>query len=496
MTAKPDAEPAAKPAAKSAANSAAEPSRFSRSRLFRSTAFRLTLLYMGVFAVFATAALGYVAWNARRLIEDQIRQTIDAEITGLSEQFRQGGIRRLIVVIEQRARGPGASLYLVTTPFGERLAGNVEQVPVGLLDRAGESEIPYTRSSEDQSGARDATAIVRVYVLPAGFRVLVGRDASERDRLRAVVRRAGGWALGVVLLLGVLGGFVIARRILKRVDDMSEKTLSIMSSDLTDRLPVSGNGDELDRLAINLNTMLDRITVLMGGLRQVSDNIAHDLKTPLTRLRNRADGALRPNASVDDMRLALEGVTEDADNLIRVFNALLMIARLEAGQARETMAPFDASAACEGVAELYEALADEAGATLASDIQPGVMAIGNRELVGQALSNTVDNALKYGRPADGSAATVTLSMRREADRVIFSVADRGPGIPPEQRQQALERFGRLDASRSQPGFGLGLSLVKAVADIHDGTLELKDNGPGLVVVLTIPAAVSREPHGT
>ncbi len=462
-----------------------------RSRLFRSTAFRLTLLYMGVFAVFATAALGYVAWNARRLIEAQIRQTIDAEITGLAEQFRQGGIRRLVLSIEQRARGPGASLYLLMTPFGERLAGNVEQVPPGLLDQGGENEIPFARSGEDYQGARPTIAIVRVYMLPAGFRLLVGRDASERDRMREVVRRAGGIALAVVLTLGILGGFVIARRILKRVDAMSATTLSIMESDLKSRLPVAGNGDELDRLAINLNTMLDRIAVLMGGLRQVSDNIAHDLKTPLTRLRNRADEALRPNAGPEDMRRALEGVTDDADNLIRVFNALLMIARLEAGQARETMAPFDASALASGVAELYEALAEEAGAELSCEIEAGVSLLGSRELIGQALSNMLDNALKYGQPADGSPARVTLSLHRSLDEVIFAVADRGIGIPQEQRAKAVERFGRLDASRSKPGFGLGLSLCNAVARIHGGRLELQDNAPGLKVFLAVPGGADR-----
>jgi signal transduction histidine kinase len=457
-----------------------------RSRLFRSTAFRLTLLYMGAFAVFAAAGLGYVAWNARQLIEAQIRQVIDAEITGLSEQFRQGGIRRLVRVIEQRSRAPGASLYMLATPFGERLAGNVEQAPAGLLDRIGEQEISYSRSEEDAPGARHAVAVVRVYVLPGGFRVLVGRDAGERDRLRHVVLRAGGLALGVLLALGLLGGFVIARRILSRVDAMSETTLGIMESDLAQRLKVTGAGDELDRLAASLNAMLDRIAVLMAGLRQVSDNIAHDLKTPLTRLRNRADEGLRAAASPEEMRKALEGVTEDADNLIRVFNALLMIARLEAGQAREAMAPFDASAAAASVAELYEALAEDAGATLKVRIEPGVMALGNRELIGQALSNLVDNALKYGRRSDGAPAEITLSLARKDGRAVFSVADRGPGIAPEHRARALERFGRLDASRTQPGFGLGLSLVSAVAKIHDGALELVDNAPGLDVVLSIP----------
>jgi signal transduction histidine kinase len=455
-----------------------------RSRLFRSTAFRLTLLYVVVFAVFATAALGYVAWNARRLIEDQIRQTIDAEITGLSEQFRQGGIRRLIAVIEQRSRQPGASLYLVTSPFGERLAGNLETVPVGTLDRAGESEMPFARPGDDSF--RPSFAIVRVYVLPAGFRVLVGRDASERDRLRRVVGRTGGLALLLVLGMGLIGGFVIARRILKRVDAMSATTQGILASDLKERLPTNGSGDELDRLAINLNAMLDRIGELMGGLRQVSDNIAHDLKTPLTRLRNRADAALRAQSTPDDMRRALEGVIEDADNLIKVFNALLMIARLEAGQVRETMETFDVSEMAASMAELYEASAEEAGAVITTSVEPGLTAHGSRELVGQALANLIDNALKYGAGAGGQVA-VAVSAARVADRVTLTVADRGLGIPADKRAEALKRFGRLDGSRSKPGFGLGLSLAAAVARIHDGELQLGDNQPGLMVMLSLPA---------
>jgi signal transduction histidine kinase len=455
-----------------------------RSRLFRSTAFRLTLLYVLVFGVFATAALGYVAWNARRLIEDQIRQTIDAEITGLSEQFRQGGIRRLIAVIEQRSRQPGASLYLVTSPFGERLAGNLETVPVGTLDRAGESEMPFARPGDE--AFRPSFAIIRVYVLPAGFRVLVGRDASERDRLRRVVGRTGGLALLVVLGMGLIGGFVIARRILKRVDAMSATTQGILASDLKERLPVSGSGDELDRLALNLNAMLERIGELMGGLRQVSDNIAHDLKTPLTRLRNRADAALRVQSTPDDMRRALEGVIEDADGLIKVFNALLMIARLASFQPRETMERFDVSEVATSVAELYEASAEEAGAVITTTIAPGLFAHGSRELVGQALANLIDNALKYGA-AEGAAATVAVSARSADGRILLSVGDRGPGIPAEKRAEALKRFGRLDGSRSKPGFGLGLSLAAAVARIHDGELQLGDHEPGLLVTLSLPA---------
>ncbi len=464
-------------------------------KLWRSTAFRLTMAYMVVFAIFAMFVLGYVAWNARRLIDDQIRSTIEAEIAGLSEQHRTGGLRRLIAVVDQRARAPGASLYLVVTPFGEKLAGNVDTLPPGLLDQPGEVEAPYSRagSGEDERGMH--RALIRVYMLPAGFRLLVGRDLEERMRLRHIIRRAGGWSLAMVLILGCLGGVVVARRVLARVDGMTDTARTIMEGDLQGRLSVAGTGDEFDRLALNLNAMLDRIGELMTGLRHVSDNIAHDLKTPLTRLRNRAEEALRTAQSKDDMRAALDGVIEEADNLIRVFNALLMIARLEAGQVREAMERVDVSAVAEGVGELYEPLAEDAGLTLETDIAPAVAVTGNRELIGQALSNLIDNALKYGQPPASGAAlgdapapppAISLSVSVAEGRALITVADRGPGIPEADRARVLERFVRLDGSRSRPGFGLGLALVAGVARLHHGELRLDDNAPGLKITLALP----------
>lgn len=454
-------------------------------KLMRSTGFRLTVVYMLIFALFATGILGYVAWNARRVIDDQIRSVIDAEITGLAEQNRIGGIRRLVAVIEQRSRAPGASLYLVASPFGERIAGNVSSLPLGILDEPGEVEVPYTR--EGDAGGGQHLALIRVYRLPGGFRLLVGRDLDERMRLRAAVRRAGGWSLLLVLVLGSIGGVVVMRRVLRRVDGMTETAERIMNGDLKGRLAVAGTGDELDRLALNLNAMLDRMGELMTGLRHVSDNIAHDLKTPLTRLRNRAEEALRGGKEQEELRAALDGVIEDADNLIRVFNALLMIARLEAGEVRESMAPVDGAELVESVGELYEPLAEDAGAALAVAAAPEATFTGNRELIGQALSNLIDNAIKYGRPAEGQGpAAVTLSLEAAGDHVAFVVADRGPGIPEEDRTRVLERFVRLDNARSRPGFGLGLALAAGVARLHGGSLTLDDNKPGLKAVLTLP----------
>lgn len=454
-------------------------------KLFRTTAFKLSLAYLAVFALCAFLALGYVAWNARAVLDDQIVSTIDAEINGLSEQYNSGGLRRLIGAVERRSKEPGASLYLVTTANGDHIVGNVASVPSAVLANPGQSEVSYGRG---EANAESHQAIVQVFTLPGGFRLLVGRDTDERDRLRAVIGRAFASSLGAVILLGIIGGYLAASRVLARVDAMTETTRAIMAGDLDGRLAVSGNGDELDRLATNLNRMLERIGELMRGMRDVSDNIAHDLKTPLTRLRNKADEALRGARSADELRAALEAVIEEGDGLIRVFNALLMIARLEAGSAHELMAPLDLGATARGVCELYEALAEDEGFSLQIHAEDGIVIAANRELIGQALANLVDNALKYGKPVDGGDRRIAISVRREDENARLEVADPGTGIPAEARERVLGRFVRLEESRSRPGFGLGLSLVNAVVRLHHGRLVLADNEPGLRVVMTFPLA--------
>jgi signal transduction histidine kinase len=267
-----------------------------------------------------------------------------------------------------------------------------------------------------------------------------------------------------------------------------------MIGDLSERLPVGRSGDELDRLAENLNAMLERIEALMAGLKEVSDNIAHDLKTPLTRLRNRAEEALAKSGGEADYRAALERTIEESDGLIRTFNALLMIARAESGQARGNMDDFDAADVANGIHELYEPLAEDDGMTLKVKTQAAPIH-GNRELISQALANLVENAIKYGKPAAQSAGTVvsmdarqiTIEAKREGDQVLLSVTDRGPGIPESDRKHVVERFVRLEASRTMPGSGLGLSLASAVATLHGGELRLGDAQPGLVVTLMLPA---------
>ena len=476
------------------------------AKLVRSTAFRMTLVYLLVFVLYAAALLAYFALNTGRLMTEQITETVDAEIAGLTEQYTIGGLRRLVLILENRSLRPGSSLYLVTAPTGQALAGNVGSLVPGVLDKSGWSEIIYRRLDEQETA--EHSALVRVTQLSGGFRLLVGRDLDERARMRDILTAAARGSIALVIVLGLAGGFFVTRRVLRRFDAMTETTQRIMAGDLAERLPVTGTGDELDRLATNLNDMLERIEALMRGLKEVSDNIAHDLKTPLTRLRNRCEEALRGARSEADYRAALDSMLEESAGLIRTFDALLMIARAESGHSRDNMIAFDAAEIVRGVGELYEPVAEEKGLALRVEAAEAVPIWGNRELLSQALANLVDNAIKYSRPNDlppgdsspgdslpgdaqpaeraGEAAEIVLAARPDRERVRISVADRGPGIAQADRARAVDRFVRLPQSGLEPGSGLGLSLAAAVARLHGGELLLEDNAPGLKAVIVLP----------
>ena len=459
-------------------------------KLIRTTAFRLTLVYLLLFALFAASLLGYFAWNTRRMITEQITDTVNSELSELSNQFAKGGLRGLVAAVEGRALRPGANLYLVTTPQGQGVAGNVASLEPGVMDHPGWAETFYKRLEETDT--KSHYALVKVSQLSGGFRILVGRDLEERRRLFGIVAKAAQWSVLIVVVLGLGGGIFVGRRVLRRIDAMTGTTQRIMAGDLSGRLPVGRSGDEIDRLAENLNAMLERIEALMAGLKEVSDNIAHDLKTPLTRLRNRAEEALAKSSNEGEYRAALERTIDESDGLIRTFNALLMIARAESGQARDNMTDFDAAEVAHGIHELYEPLAEDKGLTLEVAADPATIH-GNRELISQALANLVENAIKYGQPVaprpDGGVKSpdILIEAHREGDNVLLSVTDHGPGIPEADRERAVERFVRLEASRTQPGSGLGLSLASAVATLHGGDLRLADSQPGLRVTLVIPS---------
>ncbi|MFP4536871.1 MAG: sensor histidine kinase [Dichotomicrobium sp.] len=441
-----------------------------------------------MFAVAAALAMGYVYWQTSVFYARQLNETIGAEIRGLAEQYRLGGLPRLNEVVAQRSASAGAGLYLIADEDGERISGNFGSPSAELLQSSGRVQFPYRAPAP--GGSERRLAIGQIFTLPDGYRLFVGRDIEDRRELEQLFATAFLWGVGLIAVIGVLGGLLVSRVLLRRIGVVTDTSQRIMHGDLSQRVPITGTGDELDRLAGNLNTMFDRIEQLVNGLREVSDNIAHDLKTPLTRMRNRIDTALREAPDETAYRETLIQTIEEADELIRTFNALLSIARLEAGAQVEDFETFDLAALAGDAVELYEPVAESEGMaiSLAADAQARVTA--NRQLLAQATANLIDNAIKYARPeaGDGVSPAIAVRVERNGANIRLSVADNGPGIPPEQRERALKRFTRLESSRSRAGSGLGLSLVAAVARLHGGRVVLEDNQPGLRVVVSLPAA--------
>ncbi len=456
-------------------------------KLFRTTAFKLSLAYFVLFSFGAWMVLAGVGSRVEKVLDEEVAQTIDAEIARLTERYGEGGLRQLVASVERRARAPGGAIFLVTTHAGEFIAGNIISSPMIAADEGAMEETIYRRAGEDEELHHHALA--KLVILPGEFRLVVGHDIEDHRVLRHILRQGLGASLFWLALIGTLGGLLVANWMLERVDAMSAAARRIMAGDLDRRLETTGAGDELDRLADNLNAMLARIGQLMTGLREVSENIAHDLKTPLTRLRNRAEELSRDGSNLEETRAGLRAIIEESDGLIGVFEALLTIARAEAGQGGDNLVEIDVGGIAANIVELYEPLAEEQGARLRSDLEPGLVARGNRELLGQALVNLVDNALKYG--VGGKERTVLVSTRRIGQSIEICIADHGPGVPPQDRERVIGRFARLDNSRSFPGSGLGLSLVAAVARLHHGSLRLEDNEPGLRAVVSLPSIPSK-----
>ncbi|WP_137132772.1 HAMP domain-containing sensor histidine kinase [Rhizobium sp. FY34] len=466
----------------------------SKSRLrllFRSTAVRLSAIYIVLFAFCAAVLVVYVTAMSERLLAQQVREALTQEASDVRGAYDRGGINLLLRMMERRARQPGANLYVIASPTGEMLAGNVATVEPGVLDSEGWTGMPFRYEPFTETGPpRPHVATATVFFLDNGLRVMVGRDLGEPGRFRFIVRRALMVALAIMGFGALIIWFGIGRNALKRIDRMSAASTKIMAGDLSQRLPVGMSGDEFDRLSESLNSMLERIEKLNEGLRQVSDNIAHDLKTPLTRLRNKAADALSEDRE-EVRKLALEGIIGESDQLIRTFNALLMISRVEAGSMAAEMSAVDLSEISSDSAELYEPVAEEAGLCLVTEIEPGLTVQGNRELIGQAIFNLLDNAIKYAAGATGDQP-IRVSLAQSPQGLRLSIADSGPGIPANKREDVRKRFVRLDESRSKPGTGLGLSLVEAVMGLHGGRLELSathgDDAPvpGLTVTMVFP----------
>ncbi|MGH6989278.1 MAG: ATP-binding protein [Stellaceae bacterium] len=461
-------------------------------RLLRTNAFRLAALYMALFAVSVLALLAFIYFSTANFVERQAEETIGAEISGLEEEYHTGGLIGLIAAINSRATSERGEvpLYLLTDPRLHRIAGNLTGWPQTVPMKPGWVRFQV---SLPRHGHREIyPAMASVMVLKGDYRLLVGHDLRDAVVFRGRIERTLSLAALLTLALGLGGGILMTRNVLRRVEAVNRTSTSIIHGDYSERVPVTGSGDEFDQLAGNLNAMLDQIERLMLAMRQVTDNIAHDLRTPLSRLRARLEVTLLERPDVTRYGDALADTIAEADRLLVTFNALLSIAEAEAGARREGMAVVEIGELARSVAELYEPVAEEKDLALSIDIPASLKVRGDRHLLSQAIANLLDNALKYTE-----TGSVELALRRVAgeggrgDQVVIEIADTGPGVPAERREQVFDRFVRLEHSRSTPGNGLGLSLVRAVAKLHGGDIHLEDNAPGLRAIMVLPAAQER-----
>lgn len=437
---------------------------------------------MVLFATSVFILMGFIYWATAGYMSSQTDETIEAEIIGLAEQYQRQGLNGLISVIRERvARDPnGKSIYLFTARDFIKLAGNISKWP-----EDGEVQDGWLNFTLDEGlgwpTAESRPARARIFIVPGGLRLLVGRDVNDFMAVKELVERAINFGMAITFALAMLGGIMMSRSTSKRVELINQTSQNIMRGNLSLRIPDRGTNDEFDQLARNLNEMLDRIVHLMEGVRHVSDNIAHDLRTPLTRLRNQLENTLLTVDRDQDREQVGKSVAE-ADQLLATFNALLRIARLEVGDKVSNFKTFDLSELAQDAAELYEALAEDKQQKFSIMIESSVAIMGDRDLLFQTLCNLIDNAIKY-TPEGGE---IDISLTSNQNETFLSVADSGIGIPEEERERVFQRFYRVAKSRSLPGNGLGLSLVLAVMDLHQGKISLTDNEPGLRIELRFP----------
>ena len=451
------------------------------ARIFGSFTFRLALLYTLVFGVSVGGLFYFVFWTTSGFAERQMEATVNAEITSLGESYGGGGLAALILAVNRRA-SPNANrdgIYLLVDSLGTPLAGNLRNWPQPVET----DDLWINFTINDLRGAEPALADVRARQLldpGTGVRLLVGRDVREARDFRQLLLGSLNVGLAITLALGILGGFVFSRGVMGRVEAISRTCRRIMSGDLAQRVPVGGRNDEMSELAGSINAMLDQIERLMKGMRQVSESVAHDLRTPLTRLRSRLESAQRCTSDPAEREI-IEDALAAADSLLATFAALLRVARAEAGS-QSSFIELDLHAIAEDVADLYGPLAEDKGVSFVTRFEPGLTARGDPNLVAQALANLIDNAVKY---TDEGSVTAILTQQNGCP--AFIVADTGPGVPEAFKDKVLERLFRLEQSRTSPGSGLGLSLVAAVAKSHDLELKLDDNTPGLRVTVRFPS---------
>ena len=447
-------------------------------RFVRTTSFRLTLLYAALF--FASVLLLFAAmyWYGTGYIADQIDTTVSDEITEVRTHAGPGGLTPLQTTVAAYARqAPSGMYYLLQSASGGVLAGNVPGLSPVLGVR---SWPPHEDGGHFPVGIQSVRG--RGVRVDDGAYLFIGVDGTQLDEMREMIARAFLWGLAGTILLSLAGGTVMSLGLLRHVEAVSQTSRDIVAGDLSRRLPVRGSNDEFDHLAVSLNAMLERIEKLMAGLREVSSDIAHDLRTPLSRLRQRLERARRRSLTVDELHDALDHSIGDVDAILDTFAALLRIAQIEAHARTSDFASIDLTTMLDDMAETFQSVAEEHGQGIRAQIGTGLVVSGDIELLPQLFANLVENAIRHCP----RASIIRVAAREIAGSVEVTIADSGPGIPAELREKVFQRFYRLERSRTTEGTGLGLSLVAAIAHLHGAAIELSDNDPGLKVRLMFP----------
>jgi signal transduction histidine kinase len=441
-------------------------------RILQTSSFRLTLLYAALFGISLLILLGIVYGATGAYMSSSLDAAVDSDITELEDSLQIGGNGALTEEVKERVRQmpQGPMYYLLQDTNEEVVAGNIPPFHGG--DGRFDLKVPKSNSPSVAVRAHGITLSDHAYLM-------VGVDALPRREMQKLILRVFGWSSATTLMLAFAAGALMSGGLLRRIETISRTARDIMAGDFSRRIPVRGTGDELDHLVASLNAMLERNEAAMESLRQVSNDIAHDLRTPLTRLRQRLDLAQRRARSADEWRRAAEGCISEMDAILETFGGLLRIAQIESGMPTRRFAKVDLSELLRTVVEVYQPMAEEKEQPFTADIVAGLTVWGDRELLTQMIANVIENAMKHS-PTGASIGLVTSGS---SSTIAVAVSDNGPGIPAEERARVFQRFYRLERSRGTPGSGLGLSLVDAIAALHQMGIELTDNGPGLRVTL-------------
>jgi signal transduction histidine kinase len=446
----------------------------------RSSTFKLALICIAIFGTMVFALLGYVYWSTASYVRSRSDHAIAAELAILQKAYASAGRSGLIATMAQRLADQRfeGGVYLLADPSYAPLAGNLTDWPSAMKGSRGWGEF----------SAREGRPLLRATfeTLPDGSHLLVGKDIDDRDEFAQKIKIAVALCILLIFVLAGVASVLVTRRTVGRIEAINATSRAILQSGLGQRIPLRGTHDEWDELAANLNSMLDRIEALMGEVKQVTDNVAHDLRTPLARVRGRLEKAYNKQRDGDYDQSLISDTIADLDDVLRMFSSLTRISQIEAHVRTAAFSAVNLAEIASEVVELFDAAAEDKGGHLKAVGDRRVLVRGDRDLLFDAVANLVDNAIKYG----GDAGQVTVEVKESDGGAVISVADDGPGIPVDEGQHVFKRFYRLEQSRRTPGNGLGLSLVAAVARLHGARIEMVDNVPGLKIQLLFPLTAS------